>query len=167
MICDLCKQQEASVFIELNGNSVNKKLNICQDCASKLGVNNDTKSLASIFREIAGTADKISEADRKACPVCGTRFAAIKTHWQVGCPECYSIFKQEILSNLKKNGLKGSYTGSMPKRLSTFRSVLTDRIALQTKLEESLKREDYEKAAVYRDYLKALEKSPVSGSDDE
>ena len=37
---------------------------------------------------------------------------------------------------------------------------------IQGKLEESLKREDYEKAAVYRDYLKALEKSPVSGGED-
>ena len=55
----------------------------------------------------------------------------------------------------------------MPKRLDTFRSVLTDRIALQGKLEESLKNEDYEKAAVYRDYLRALEKSPVNGNDDE
>ena len=55
----------------------------------------------------------------------------------------------------------------MPNRLSTFRSVLTDRIALQAKLEESIKNEDYEKAAIYRDYLKALEKSPVAGGEDE
>ena len=68
---------------------------------------------------------------------------------------------------LSKQGIKGPYKGVMPNRLSTFRSVLTDRIALQAKLEESIKNEDYEKAAIYRDYLKALEKSPVAGGEDE
>ena len=91
----------------------------------------------------------------------------IKSSKKAGCPECYSIFKNEIRELLGKEGIKGSYSGRMPKRLATFRSVLTDRIALQGKLEESLKNEDYEKAAVYRDYLRALEKSPVNGNDDE
>ena len=55
----------------------------------------------------------------------------------------------------------------MPKRLKNFHSVLNDRIVLKSKLEESIKNEDYEKAAIYRDYLKALEKSPVSGGANE
>lgn len=52
----------------------------------------------------------------------------------------------------------------MPNYVKGFRSVLTDRILLQSKLEESIEKEDYEKAAVYRDYLKALEKTSVAGS---
>ncbi len=163
MICDLCNQGEASVFIELKGNSLFKKLNLCPDCALKLGV----KPAGSIFRETLDSGRGLSDSDKKSCPVCGTRFSAIKLRWQTGCPECYSIFKQEISDNLKKRGVTSRYTGSMPQRLAAFHSVLTDRIALQLKLEESLKREDYEKAAVYRDYLRALEKTPVSGADDE
>ena len=54
----------------------------------------------------------------------------------------------------------------MPQRLSTFRSVLTDRIMLQNKLNAAVEDENYEKAAMYRDYLKALEKKAVSGSDE-
>ena len=54
----------------------------------------------------------------------------------------------------------------MPKRIRNFSSVLTTRVAIQGKLEESLKKEDYEKAAIYRDYLKALEKAPVAGDGD-
>ena len=57
----------------------------------------------------------------------------------------------------------GRYTGTMPNRLRNFRSVLNDRIVLRTKLEESLKKEEYEKAALYRDYLRALEKTHVAG----
>ena len=51
----------------------------------------------------------------------------------------------------------------MPARLASFHSVLNDRIALQNKLNDAVAHEDYEKAAMYRDYLHALEKHPVSG----
>ena len=44
--------------------------------------------------------------------------------------------------------------------------MLTDRIMLQNKLNAAVEDENYEKAAMYRDYLKALEKKAVSGSDE-
>jgi protein arginine kinase activator len=37
---------------------------------------------------------------------------------------------------------------------------------MKNKLNDAVASEDYEKAAMYRDYLHALEKSPVSGGDD-
>ena len=56
----------------------------------------------------------------------------------------------------------------MPSRLRSFRSRLTDRMDLQAKLEDSIKSENYEKAAMYRDFLRALEKQSVAdGSDSE
>lgn len=167
MICDFCKKNDAVVFIELSGNEQKKHINLCRFCAQKAGITGDPKSVSSIISELTKLSRHFSETDKKACPVCGTKLALIKQTRRAGCPECYSIFKAEIREMLKKGGIRGTYSGKMPLRLSTFRSVLTDRIALQGKLEESLKKEDYEKAAVYRDYLRALEKSPVNGSDDE
>lgn len=166
MLCDFCNKKEAFIFIEMSGPVAKKKLNLCAECAAKLGITQDPKSITSIFKELSDISQKLDN-ENKACPVCGTKLSYIKKNQMTGCPECYSIFKDEIKTFLSKSGITGPYTGSMPQRLSTFRSVLTDRIVLQTKLEESLKKEDYEKAAVYRDYLKALEKSPVNGLDDE
>ena len=54
----------------------------------------------------------------------------------------------------------------MPRRLTTFRSHLTDRIDLKAKLEQSIQNEDYEKAAIYRDYLRALERRAVADGSD-
>ena len=167
MICDFCKKNDAVVFIELSGNEQKKHINLCGFCAQKAGINGDPSTFSSIINQLKNLSRQFSETDKKACPVCGTKLAIIKQTRRTGCPECYSIFKTEIREILKKGGTLGTFSGKMPLRLSTFRSVLTDRIALQGKLEESLKKEDYEKAAVYRDYLRALEKSPVNGSDDE
>ncbi|MBP5283792.1 MAG: UvrB/UvrC motif-containing protein, partial [Treponema sp.] len=52
-------------------------------------------------------------------------------------------------------------------RIRGFRSTLTDRTLIQGKLQESIKNEEYEKAAFYRDYLRAMEKTPVTGDDNE
>ena len=84
-----------------------------------------------------------------------------------GCTECYSIFEDEIRKIQEKNGLQGHYAGRMPKRIRGFRSTLTDRTLIQGKLQESIKNEEYEKAAFYRDYLRAMEKTPVTGDDNE
>ncbi|MBR0487851.1 MAG: UvrB/UvrC motif-containing protein [Treponema sp.] len=99
------------------------------------------------------------------CPACGTSLSSIKNTLKTGCPECYASFDSYIRDILRDFGVNSTYTGQLPKKLPRFRNVLTDRILIQNKLQESLKNEDYEKAAFYRDYLKAIEKSPVQGSE--
>ena len=46
--------------------------------------------------------------------------------------------------------------------MSKWMQRLADRADLQAKLDEAVKNENYEKAAVYRDFLKALERGSVS-----
>ena len=55
----------------------------------------------------------------------------------------------------------------MPDRLANMRSVLNDRVVLQDKLSKAVENEEYEKAAMYRDYLKALENSSVADGEEE
>ena len=76
------------------------------------------------------------------------------------------FLKKEIKKYIENAGITESYSGSMPERLASVKSVLNDRIALQNKLNAAVEKEDYEKAAMYRDYLKALEKSSVSFGED-
>lgn len=167
IICDVCNKREAKLYIEQANELGKRKLNLCDECAKENGVFPDSKTLATLFDAFLGRPRKISADDSRLCPVCGTSLTTIKTLRRAGCPECYAIFKDDIARLHKQMGISAPYTGTMPRRLKHFKSVLTDRIVLQAKLEESLKREDYEKAAIYRDYLKALEKSPVAGCDDE
>lgn len=96
------------------------------------------------------------------CPVCGQRLSKILLTGLAGCPECFEIFKEHITGYMKQHGIYGTYTGQMPERLSSFRSVLTDRMEIQKKLDLAVQNEDYEKAAFYRDYLHAIENTAVS-----
>ncbi len=167
MLCDICNEREAVFFVEQMSAQGKRKINICMSCASKNGFSLDPakieSSLKNVFLELIKHETPGEAAKTKLCPVCGKSLSSIKKLRRLGCPECYEIFKTDIQELMKSNGITGSYTGSMPRRLSTFRSRLTDRVDLQAKLQEAVGREDYEKAAVYRDYLKALERSAVSG----
>lgn len=172
MVCDFCQTREAVIFMEqFSGAGRKNKINICYECALERGLTPDGKNMETSFgnllKELAGIADRIAVKDKRSCPVCGTSFSKIKTRGKTGCPECYAVFKEDLRTILAGNGVKEGFTGTMPARLSNIRSVLNDRIILQNKLNDALKDENYEKAAMYRDYLKALERTSVCGADDE
>ncbi|MEE1181193.1 MAG: UvrB/UvrC motif-containing protein [Treponema sp.] len=167
MICDFCHEREAVIFMEqMTGLGLRRKINICLECAIDRGISPDPKSIESsignLFKELSEVSKKITERENRVCPVCGTKLGDIKKTGKTGCPECYAIFKNEIRQALENNGVKDVFKGTMPARLSTIHSVLNDRVILQNKLNDALEREDYEKAAMYRDYLKALESHAVS-----
>ncbi len=170
MLCDICHKNNAVLFLEQVGTSGKIKVNLCMQCAVKYGLSPDPKavekSLGSLCNDLAKKSQIISADKARLCPVCGQNLADIKTYGFTGCPECYSIFKNEIKDLLHSYGAEVNYTGSMPSRLRSFRSRLTDRMDLQTKLEDSIKSENYEKAAMYRDFLRALEKQSVADGSD-
>lgn len=167
MICDLCKKNEAVIFLESIGKNGKRKINLCPECAISRGIQapvsaQNAQNLAAVFKEIEEKEEALDVNSKRLCPVCGKSFFAVLKTGMAGCPECYEVFKQDITASLKEHGITGPYSGSMPSRLSGFRNSLTDRADLQAKLEEAVRSENYEKAAVYRDFLKALEKGSVS-----
>lgn len=172
MECDFCHEREAVIFVEqINKNGEKRKINMCMECAVAHGISPDPKNIETnigdLFKELSDSVNKIKIENNKLCPVCGTKLSEIRKTSNTGCPECYEIFKAQIKDCLEKRGISGEYTGSMPARLSSFRSVLNYRIMLQNKLKDAVQKEDYEKAALYRDYLHALEKQPVSGEEND
>ena len=168
MVCDFCHEREAVIFLEqLSANGQRRKINICMDCAVARGISSDPKSIEAsivdLFKELAVEKSAIKAEGMKTCPVCGTSGAEIRRTGKAGCPECYSVFKADIRKFLERHGVQGAYTGSVPERLGNAHSILNDRVELKTKLDEAVAQENYEKAAVYRDYLKALDRNFASG----
>lgn len=165
MKCDICGIREAVIFIQQVSVSKRTDIHLCVECAKARGISaNDGKlemSLSGLLSEIANLK-QTEEHNARLCPVCGQSLGQIQKTGITGCPECYSVFSTEIQNLLSQRGINGVYAGALPKRLAHFRSALTDRIWLRTKLEESVANEDYEKAALYRDRLKALEKCAVA-----
>lgn len=165
MLCDLCNKNDACIFIEQSYNGGKRKINLCAPCAAARGVmagSGGKMNVDSIFTEFIEKCEEKNPESKRLCPVCGRSLFDIKKFMKAGCPECYSVFDEEIKSFLKGKGIDVSWQGSLPKRLRGFRSSITDRNDLQSKLEQAVAEENYEKAAVYRDFLRALEKGCVT-----
>ncbi len=170
MICDICQKKEAIVYVEQTNRLGVKKVNLCRDCAVACGISPEgqeiDRQIGSLFKQLMkDRRDQLVKNDR-ACPVCGRLRSEILLTGKLGCPECYSIFKSEVKEYFAEKKILAPYSGSLPRRLANFRSVLTDRIWVREKLDAAVKSEDYEKAAFYRDYLRAIEKNSVAAEHD-
>ena len=172
MLCDLCKKGNAVIFLERKGPRGTEKICLCEECSKERGITamqvaSDQKNVALVFNEIYEKITRNSPDFRQLCPGCGRSLGDIKAKGACGCPECYTVFESQIRQALDQHGFIGKYTGNLPKRVRNFRNALTDRADLQLKLEKAIQEENYEKAAVYRDFLRALEKSAVSDGESE
>lgn len=157
MVCDICGVRDAMMAVQQVSSSGRKEIHICLQCASQRGLSAHN---GKIEMSLAGLFESIAKAQKKQiiCPVCGAGSENFIKKQQLGCPECYNIFSQEIKNTLTQRGVTGTYTGSMPARLTNSNSVLVNRMQLKEKLEQSVAQEEYEKAAMYRDRLKVLDK---------
>ena len=130
MVCDLCKENEAVIFLEAIGKNGKRKINLCTQCAMARGIQApvsapNSENLAAVFKEIEEKEELRDSNSKKLCPICGKSLYSILKYCTAGCPECYEIFKSDIQKVLQEHGISGVYTGSMPKRLASFRNSLT------------------------------------------
>ncbi|OGN57935.1 MAG: hypothetical protein A3D18_04015, partial [Chlamydiae bacterium RIFCSPHIGHO2_02_FULL_49_29] len=104
------------------------------------------------------------------CGNCQTNLEWVKMGNPLGCPECYDVFSDVILSDLLKtekipSRLKKSLkrTAHLPlhagKSLQEILGVTPSKqlTSLHEALKEALKKENYEQAAWLRDQIKALQ----------
>ena len=103
MLCEKCGKANATTHIKTVVNGVMREMNLCGHCAAQEGYTNIQHNslagmLASMFGEIS-SASRVSTETR--CPVCGAAFSDIAKNGRMGCSECYSVFKQELLPYLK------------------------------------------------------------------
>lgn len=164
MKCDICGIKEAILFVRQVSSKNTVELHLCAECAKERGVStNNEKIEMSLGNLLSGLLDKQNlPVKNKVCEVCGQSLTDILKYKKAGCPECYTTFTAEISDAMQKEGIEGPYTGSMPNQLLHFRSPISDRLILQNKLDDAIAREDYEKAAVYRDRLRVIEKSGIT-----
>ena len=169
MQCSVCKEKTATVFLTHIENDKTHKVNLCEDCAKKKGVDNPTTfSLADADLLLGlGAAQEITQTtggvDLK-CPRCGFSQADFKKSGRFGCPECYQTFV-EGLAGLLKTMHKGTrHTGKAPEALRASREN-SDRLKLlQKKLATAIEAEDFESAAKLRDELKDLPPRPAEAA---
>jgi protein arginine kinase activator len=163
MKCEICGGRDAVIHIQQVIGKERVDLHLCEECAVERGITSSQDRIElSISNLLNGLVEVRSKKAKKssvpqACPRCGSTWEVVNKRQRMGCPECYTTFHREIRQALRKLLGKSQHRGRLPKRLSTYKTVLVDMVKLKEGLEEALKREDYEKAARIRDRIRELE----------
>ena len=175
MLCDRCKKKEATIHVKKVSNGKVESLHLCADCAREkeeqgvlgaLGFNlaEVLFNIGEMAKPHADTGD--SGPDEKqsdpgiTCPVCGWNMEKLQSsHGRLGCPECYKTFSEIIGEALNRIQRGEMHIGKRPDKTDPLLNAAALRIEItrtRKKLAELVRREEYEKAAVCRDRLNAL-----------
>lgn len=159
----MCKKNDATVhFTEVINDRV-MKLHLCEGCArqkseemqSHFGI---TDLVSSLMDFGAGAAAEELGVDVGAkCPDCGMGYLDFQRTGRLGCPSCYDTFKKDLSALLRKIHGADRHVGKMPFLGST---VVRDQEKLKEfrkELDELVRAEEFEKAAVVRDRIREIE----------
>lgn len=163
--CFECRKDISIVYTEIVGDAITRT-SMCADCPEVL------RRLYGSAQHQPGKATDEAAAGL-ACGNCGTTLESLRVGIPVGCSECYEVFDDvlvmELLASEKipeklASGKKSTllHLGRAPGETQVLNPSLR-LLALNEALSETLKREDYEQAALLRDQIKALTEPPESG----
>ena len=158
MLCDVCKMNDAAVFLTQIVDGKMQKVNLCEGCSKEKGVQDPTGfALADLLLGI-GAAEEIEKGGSSTrCPVCGFTQADFKKTGRLGCSSCYLAFADGLNSLLKAMHKGTSHVGKLPARAQQT-LALSDRMKTLTEnLRKAVQEENYETAAALRDEIKELE----------
>jgi protein arginine kinase activator len=161
VICEQCRENEASLHLVtyLNGEKIEK--HICSDCAAQMnapGVFN-AFSIGDLFNSFfKSTQAETAELPSLRCPDCGMSIGDFKSTGQFGCAGCYKAFEEYIIPLIKKVQGGTEHTGKAPEGMSKKFEKRRQIDKLKEMISDAVRAEDYEHAAGLRDKIKALEK---------
>lgn len=161
MLCDICKQNVATVHLTDMAEGKTMKADLCPACAKQKGVDDPAGySLAGLLMELGqvALAEKPAEEDGKqlVCTHCGLTQADFKKTGRLGCSCCYEVFN-EGLDGLLKTMHKGTrHVGKAPFAVKESVDLADKMKTLRKNLEKAISEEDFEQAARLRDEIRVV-----------
>ncbi len=163
MLCDNCHKRPATVHIKKLVNGRETNYNLCQVCASELMpdsatlFNSDSDFIHNFSDMLAGFSNfgqKEIKKDKRSCPKCGSTYKNFQNSGRLGCDKCYETFEDELSTLLRR--LQGSiqHAGKTPGGMKKIGEIEE----LKKELQNCVRKEEYERAAVIRDKIKELKK---------
>jgi protein arginine kinase activator len=168
-MCEECHEKPATIHITKIDNGQKTQQHFCEDCAKNmhalfasglnpLGLNNEFsigKLLSSLLQ--GQEAGVHSFAGDPKCSRCGMTFSGFTKVGRLGCSKCYETFEEQMHPMLRRIHGKTSHVGKVPKRTGGEIRIKNEINRLKRELQEAVNAEEYERAAVLRDKIKAME----------
>ncbi len=171
MLCEHCKQNQATTHIRQVINGKSKEYLLCGECASKLGVTGMINPFAmsigdmlgSMFGQMDSTQGELP--DERRCKGCGATFSDIRSSGMAGCAECYTTFFGEFVPSLQRIHGQTEHTGKVPASAGPKYRMMREIKTLQNELKTAVEGQDFERASVLRDRIRELQAKEGTGDE--
>jgi protein arginine kinase activator len=160
MLCELCKQTQATVHLTEIVNEQMSELHLCESCANQKGAQVESHfGLADLLSELAdfGKAPEAEEAATKACATCGMTYDDFRKVGRLGCAHCYQAFRRSLGGLLKRIHGSPIHLGKSPTRFVKPAKAKAELAELKKRLSRAIEQEEFEEAARLRDQIRRME----------
>ncbi len=164
MKCECCHETEATIHLTQVIDAEIKKLNLCQTCAQKNGIDlNSPISITDVLLGLGQPGKSEEKADLSefdlSCSRCQMTRAEFKKRARLGCPECYNAFMGELSALTQAMHHSRQHVGKIPARQGVEARIAANIAALQKDIETAIAKEEYEVAAGLRDKIRELKEN--------
>ncbi len=158
MHCDVCKTNQATVFLTQIVDGKMQKVNLCESCSKEKGVTDPTGfALADLLLGLGAAQEIEKSGTLQKCPACGFSQADFKKTGRLGCATCYTTFAEGLATLLKGMHKGTDHIGKVPARMAKSIEREVQLKTLQRDLKKAVSSEDYETAATIRDQIRHLD----------
>ena len=164
MKCNICGEREATVHLTEVINDNVTKLHLCEVCAqeksqemqSHFGLSDLLSGLMDFDASMADENGEVGTSIK--CSTCGMTYFDFQKTGRLGCGKCYDDFSDKLSELLKKIHGADRHIGKMPfgneERVNAEESLES----MREQLNELVKSEEFEKAALVVDRIRDVEK---------
>lgn len=159
MLCQNCQQKAAKVHLTQIIKNTKVDIYLCEQCANEIS---PTELLSpfgfnDFISGLFGAQVKQEAPVKLKCSNCGMEYQEFTKTSRVGCAQCYKAFELKLDPIIKRLHGNAEHHGKIPVRVSSNISVPNEIEKLKDRLNDAVKKEEYEEAAKIRDRIRSLE----------
>lgn len=165
MQCQICNKNDATIHLTEISSGMRTEMHLCENCAAEQNImvksHIPINELLSGLLSVQPTDEEISgpTQEQLVCPNCGFTLAQFRKEGVLGCPYDYEVFESALEPLIEKahNG-KTAHCGKIPSSTPVDTKKHMEILSLKRQLDDAVRSEDYELAAVLRDKINQSEK---------
>ena len=165
MQCDICGKKKATVYLTEIVDEQMSEMHLCEDCAREKSVQMEQQfGLADLLAGLADFGKQVKDVEKIKikCANCGLSYDDFRKFGRLGCSECYSSFRDHLVTLLKKIHGSSRHLGKVPMKQQTAPKLLKNKgdelDELKQQLQQAIQEENFERAANLRDKIHEMEK---------
>ncbi len=175
MLCDICSKNQATVHLTEIVDEQMTELHLCEGCAKQKSVQMEQQfGLSDLLGGLVDFGKNIEgkELSKIKCSSCNLSYEDFKKIGRLGCSNCYSSFARYLAPLLRRIHGSSIHTGKSHQGAKEVKAVKKTQIKkpeselqdFKNRLQEAIKLENFEEAAILRDKIKALEEKESSSA---